>query len=217
MKKIYLGIIATFAGLSAGKLSYADAHLIPPAPNDPAGSEVHIAYESDTFTPSSGGKQLPGAAFAAPGDSYRFTLIREDKYANDSSYEIVKAIAGVHIDDYDWSRESGDTEPEWGEILINGKTMNTITIVPWDKRAPESSGLLEVTSDAEVSRLDGRLIPPYVFDVTEETKKGKWLIFKVTNIRKNGSTSVDGDAPFGSFVVNRIGYHVWYKKIRGKN
>ena len=49
------------------------------------------------------------------------------------------------------------------------------------------------------------------FDVlTEDAKKSKMLVIEVINLRKDGS--VDGDAPFGDFVVNRIGYHVWYKK-----
>ena len=64
-------------------------------------------------------------------------------------------------------------------------------------------------SDAEISG-DGPLMPPYIFELTEDAKKSKWLVFEVINLRKDGS--VDGDAPFGDFVVNRVGFHVWYKK-----
>ena len=64
-------------------------------------------------------------------------------------------------------------------------------------------------SDAEIAG-DGPLIPPYIFDLTEDVKKSKWLIVEVTNLRKDGS--VDCDTPFGDFVVNMFGYHVWYKK-----
>jgi hypothetical protein len=169
-----------------------------------------MAYECDTFTPGKPNVHLPGADLNGPGDVYRHTLIRDDKYANDPNYEVVNAGCGVHIDDYDWSKESGDKEPEWGRILVNGTPRNYGIVFPNDKREPGSSEFVEMVSDAEISAEGGRLDPPYVFDVTEDTKKSKMLVIEVINLRKDGS--VDGDAPFGDFVVNRVGYHVWYKK-----
>lgn len=212
MKNRYLSFVTSLMALTAVQFSHAAGYLLPAGPSDPAGSDIHMAYESATFTPGHTQPHLPGADLAAPGDRYRFTLIRKDQYANDPNYGVVKAIAGVHIDDYDWSKESLDSEPEWGRILINGETKHYINLFPWDKRTPESSNLLEIASDAEFSPADGDLIPPYIFDVTEETKKSQWLVFEVINLRKDGSTSVQSDSPFGDFVVNRIGYHVWYKK-----
>ena len=211
MKKICFAI--GFASLASIQLSYAASYLMPAADRDPEGSDVHIAYENDTFTPNTEGNiHLPGAALSIPGDTYKFTLLREDKYAKDPNYEIVKAIAGVHIDDYDWSKASGDAKPEWGRILINGKVVKTTPTFPWDKRSSESSELLEMVSDAEVSKSPTNLLPSYIFDVTEQAKKAKWLTFEITNTREDGSTDIEGEAAYGSFVVNRVGYHVWYKK-----
>ena len=200
-----------FFVLGAFGIAGAGSHLIPPNPErDPKGSDVHMAYECETFTPGKPNKHLPGTDLNGPGDTYRYTLIRDDEYANDPNYEIVNAVAGVHIDDYDWSKESGDREPEWGRILINGKPMKYDIIFPTDKRKPESSDFIEIVSDAEISPGGGPLMPPYIFNVTEAAKKSKKLVFEITNLRKD--RSVNGDAPFGNFVVNRIGYHVWYKK-----
>ena len=213
MKRISVLLSVMFFVLLPLGIAYAGAHFTPPGPMDPQGIEglVHMAYEVDPFTPGKPNVHVPGADLNGPGDNYRYTLIRDDKYANDPSYYIFRATAGVHIDDYDWSREYGDKEPEWGRILVNG-TPRTYLILfkKTDKREPGSSEFVEVVSDAEISAVGGSLSPPYIFDVTEDAKKSKMLIFEITNLRKDGS--VDSDAPFGSFVVNRIGYHVWYKK-----
>ena len=133
-----------------------------------------------------------------------------EKYANDPNYVILNAVAGVHVDDYDWSKASGDKNPEWGKILVNGKPMEYVIILPTDKRKPALSDFVEMVSDAEISAEGGPLMPPYIFNVTEEAKKSKLLVFEVINLRQDGS--INGDAPFGNFVVNRIGYHVWYGK-----
>ena len=196
---------------SATGLAFAGAHYTPPGPMDPKGMEtVHMAYECDTFTPGKPNVHLPGADLAYPGDMYRFTLVRDDKYANDPSYEIVRAIAGVHIDDYDASRDGGDGAPEWGRIRINGKSMTYVIMFPFDKRKPESTAFMEMISDAEISPNPKQLMPPYIFDLTELAKQSKLLTFEIINLRKDGT--VNGQAPYGNFVVNRIGYHVWYKK-----
>jgi hypothetical protein len=205
-------LCVTFFILGTAGMALGGPHLTPPGPMDPKGIEtVHMAYGCDTFNPGKPNVHLPGADLNGPGDIYRYTLIRDDKYANDPNYEIVNATAGVHIDDYDWSKESGDKEPEWGRILVNGRPMTyVIMFKETDKREPGSSEFVEMVSDAEISAEGGPLMQPYIFDVTEDAKKSKMLIFEVTNLRKDGST--DSDAPFGDFVVNRIGYHVWYKK-----
>ena len=188
----------------------AGAHLTPPGPEDPKGIEtIHMAYECDTFTPGKPNVHLPGADLAAPGDGYRYTIILNDQYADNPDYEIVQAFAGLHIDDYDAGKE-GDKAPEWGRILINGKPMKTTKIFPFDKREPQSSERLEMISDLEFSPNPKRLMPPYIFDLTELFKKDKNVVFEITNVREDGS--IDSDAPFGNFVVNRIGCHVWYKK-----
>ena len=212
MKRISVLLLVMFFVLGTTGFVLAGAHLVPPGPMDPKGMvTVHMAYEFNTFTPGKPNVHVPGADLNGPGDVYRYTLIRDDKYANDPNYEIVNAIAGVHIDDYDWSRASGDKEPEWGRIRVNGRPMTyLIMFKKTDKREPGSSEFVEMFSDAEISEEGGPLMPPYIFNVTEDAKKSKMLIFEITNLREDGS--VYGDAPFGSFVVNRIGYHVYYKK-----
>lgn len=202
--------------MSISKFAFSGAHLIPKGVTDPTDADIHIAYESDTFITGKVYKQIPGADLAAPGDNYRFTIIREDEFANNPNYEVVLAVAGVHIDDYDLQKNLKDSELEWGEILINGNPMNTIIQIPNDKREPQSSKLIEIMSDKEVSNPNGPLMPPYIFNVTKEAKLGKWLTVNITNVRKDGSRTIDGTAPFGRFVVNRVGYHVWYKKIKYK-
>jgi hypothetical protein len=210
--KRWFGSLAALC-LLFGVLSTAMAgsHEMPPNPErDPEGTAVHMAYECNTFTPGKPNTHVPGADLNGPGDMYRYTLIRDDKYANDPSYEIIKAIVGVHVDDYDWNKDSGDTKPEWGKILINGKAMEYMIVFPGDKRKPASSEFVEIVSDAEITPKGLPLMPPYIFNVLEEAKKGKTITFEVTNLRKDGS--VKGSAEFGNFVVNRIGYHVYYKK-----
>ena len=211
MKRVSMVLCVMFFVVGTAGIALAGSHYTPPGGMDPKGIDdtVHMAYECDTFTPGKPDVHLPGAALNGPGDMYRHTMIRDDKYANDPNYEIVAASAGVHIDDYDWSKESGDKEPEWGKILVNGTPREYAIRLPTDKRKPGKTDFMEMFSDAEISG-EGRLFPPYIFDLTEEAKKSKMLVFEVINLREDGS--VDGDAPFGDFVVNRVGYHVWYKK-----
>jgi hypothetical protein len=211
MKRIEMSWLVMFFVLVTAGITFAGAHYTPPGPMDPKGfgETVHMAYECDTFTPGKPNVHLPGADLKGPGDLYRYTMFRDDKYANDPNYEVVHAIVGVHIDDYDASKD-GDKEPEWGKILINGEPMNYPIIFPPDKRKPGSSEFMEMFSDIEISPNPKHLMPPYIFNVTELAKENKFLVFEIMNLRKDGT--IDGDAPFGDFVVNRIGYHVWYKK-----
>jgi hypothetical protein len=84
-------------------------------------------------------------------------------------------------------------------------------MMPFDQREPESTELLEVISDLEYSpKPKEHLWPPYIFNVTEFFKQSNTVVLEITNVRKDGS--IDTNAPFGNFVVNRIGCHVWYKK-----
>ena len=211
MKRVSMVLCVMFFIVGTAGIALAGSHYTPPGGMDPKGlgETVHMAYECDTFTPGKPNVHVPGADLAGPGDVYRYTLIRDDKYANDPNYEIVSAGAGVHIDDYDWSKESGDKKPEWGKILVNGSPRKYPIRFPTDKRKPGSTEFMEMVSDAEISG-DGPLRPPYIFNVIEDTKKSKMLVIEVINLRKDGS--VNSNAPFGNFVVNRIGYHVWYKK-----
>lgn len=197
--------------LSTANATFAGTYLVPPGPMDPKNMEtVHMAIECDTFTPGKPDVHLPGADLAGPGDVYRYTIIRDDKFAKNPNYEVFKALVGIHIDDYDASKDGGDKAPEWCRILINGKSMSNLIMLPFDKRKPESTDLLEVTSDLEYSPNPDKLWPPYIFNVTELFKQGNSVVFEITNVRKDGS--LDSNAPFGNFVVNRIGCHVWYKK-----
>lgn len=211
MKKVMVVLNVLFWVFGSVGFVLAGAHLEAPGPMDPKGIEtVHMAYENNTFTPGKPFVHLPGVDLAGPGDSYRYTIIRDDKYANDPNYEIVNAIIGVHIDDYDANKE-GDRTPEWGKILLNGKPMTTVKLLPFDTMAPQSTKILEMVSDLEFSpEPDKKLFPPYIFNVTELFKKQKDNIIEVINLRQDGS--IEGDAPFGDFVINRIGCHVWYKK-----
>ena len=63
-------------------------NLSKEAKNDPPGS-FRIFYEWDNFTPVKPNVHKPGADLQGPGDSYRFTAIRDDKWSNDPSLEVV--------------------------------------------------------------------------------------------------------------------------------
>ncbi|MFC1863225.1 hypothetical protein ACFL1Z_04645 [Thermodesulfobacteriota bacterium] len=215
MRKLYVFLSVFLLIVGSAGIALAGAHFTPPSPMDPKGIEtVHMAYECDTFTPGVPGKtanvHLPGVDLAGPGDVYRFTIIRDDAYANDPNYEVVRVIIGVHIDDYDWSKASGDMKPEWGSILIGGEPMNYVIMFPWDKRKPASSAFMEIVSDAEVSKDPKQLMPPYIFDTTALFKENQSVVIEIANLRNDGR--IGGGAQFGNFVVNRIGCHVWYKK-----
>ena len=200
-------VLFTFCTLG---IAFAGSHYVEPNPKrDPPGS-VHMAYEWENFTPGKPNVHLPGADLQGPGDSYRYTVIRDDKYANNPDYEVVNAVVGVHIDDYDWSAEKGDTKQEWGKILVDGKASKYKAILPTDKRKPGSSEFMEMISDAEITPKGRPLFPPYIFSITAEMKKSKTLVMEIVNLRKDGS--INSNAPYGNFVVNRIGVHVWYKK-----
>ena len=208
MKKAVTFSIMVFFVLGTLGIVYAGPHPMEPAKNDPPGS-FRIAYEWDNFTPGKPNVHKPGADLQGPGDSYRFTVIRDDKWANDPAYEVVQSMVGIHIDDYDWSKEAGDAKPEWGKILVNGKPAGFVIFSPVDKRKPASSEFLEIVSDPEISP-EGASIPPYIFVITEEMKKSKSVTIEIINLRKDGS--INSNAPYGNFIVNRIGCHVWYKK-----
>ena len=210
MKRTVVLLSVMFFVLIPFGIAFGGAYVMPPSERDPKGTEVHIAYEHATFTPGKPNVILPGAELNGPGDIYRYTLIRDDKYANDPNYVILDAVVAVHIDDYDWSKESGDGKPEWGKILVNGKPMEYVIALPTDKRKPALSDFIEMVSDAEITPEGRSLFPPYIFNVTEEAKKSKVLVIEVINLRKDGS--INGDAPFGNFVVNRFGHRVWYGK-----
>jgi hypothetical protein len=208
MKKALTLSFITFFVLGTLGIVYAASYPAPPAKNDPPGS-FRIFYEWDNFTPGKPNVQKPGADLQGPGDSYRFTVIRNDKWSNDPSLEVVRAMIGVHINDYDWSKESGDAKSEWGKILINGSPAQFVIFSPVDKRKPGSSEFLEIAGDEEISP-EGAEIPPYIFFVTDEMKKSKSVTVEIINLRSDGTTN--SNAPYGNFVVNRVGTHVWYKK-----
>ena len=212
MKKTGMALFVIIFVLAALGTAGAASFEMPLNPErDPKGTDVHMAYEWATFDPGPPMKLQPGAYLGGPGDSYRYTIIMDDKHANNPDYEILNAVVGVHIDDYDWSKESGDAKPEWGSILVNGKPMEYPILFPSDKRKPGSSGYVEIVSDPEISAEGGPLMPPYIFNITGILKRGEQVVIEVTNLRKGGSV-YDKDAPFGDFVINRIGSHVWYKK-----
>lgn len=159
----------------------------------------------------------PGTHLNAPGDTYRYTFLIDDKYSqNPDKYQVHNALIGVHILDTDWNAVTGDTKLEWGRILINGKTQNWI--VPSflkgsdyrDAHKPKNSGLYEMVDDYEIG--NGKPIPAYIFDVTSLIKQeGNMLTIEVTNLREDGS--VDSDAPYGEFSVLRVGFHLnWIEK-----
>lgn len=211
MQRIGISALTMVFILALTGAVFAGSHLMPQGhPIAPEGTDAHYAYEWDTFTPGKPNVQVPGAALAGPGDMHRYTVIIDDKYANDPNYEIIRAVLGVHIDDYDASREGGDGKPEWGSIIINGKVMSCMVANSEGKRTPQTMKFMEIVSDAEVSPNPKRLSPPYVYTITDLVKQSKTLVVETTNLREDGT--IDSNAPFGDFVVNRIGVHVFYKK-----
>jgi hypothetical protein len=208
-------IFITLLVLGTMGTAYAGSFPAPPSKADPPGS-FRIFYEWDNFfpgesdtTPGKSDVHKPGADLQGPGDAYRYTVMRDDQYGDNPNYEVVRAMIGIHIDDYDWNRESGDGKPEWGKILINGQPAKALKFSPVDPREPALTDFVEIVGDEEISP-KGAFIPPYIFMVTDEFKNSKSLTVEIVNLRKDGS--VDGTAPYGDFVVNRIGAHVWYKK-----
>ena len=208
MKKAVTFSLMVFFVLCSIGIVYAASYPAPPDKNDPPGS-FRIFYEWDNFIVGKPNVHKPGADLQGPGDSYRFTVIRNDKWANDPSLEVVQSMIGVHIDDYDWSKAGGDSKPEWGKILVNGKPAQYVIFSPVDKRKPDSSEFMEIVGDEEISP-EGAEIPPYIFVITDEMKKSKSVTIEIINLRSDGTTN--SNAPYGNFIVNRVGCHVWYKK-----
>lgn len=202
MKRLVMILCVMFFVVGTAGIAFAGAHYTPPGPMDPKGvKSIHYAYENATFTPGEKGKNVqPGLDLAQPGDSYRYTIVLDDKCSNDPKYAIHSAIIGIHIDDT-------DKVDKWAKILIDGKTVTFKPFLPFDKRGPIPSGLIKVISDKEFSPGE-RMMPPYILNVTDLMKKNKKIVIEITNLRKDGS--IDGNAPFGSFIINRIGCHVYY-------
>jgi hypothetical protein len=211
MKRFSLLLSMMFVLFGYFGLVCAEPIIHAPSEWDPPNTEAHLAYEWATYVPDSA--LLPGADLNAPGDMIRHTIMIDDKYSKDPNYKILKVEVGVHIDDYDWSKGSGDQKPEWGSIRVNGRPMMNVIYSPDDKRKAESSIFMEIVSDVEMSP-EGKAWPSYVFEWTgkslAEAVKKKSFVVEVKNLRKDGS--VDSDAAFGNFVVNRMGLHVYYGK-----
>ena len=171
----------------------------------PLPGESHVPYEMATFKPPKG-PQMPGIHLNAPGDTYRFTYIINDKYSKDPSYFINRATFGLHILDPEYTKESGDGPKEWGRILINGKprAMSGRSFGAKGLKKGEIKDFMEIASDPEAKGA-----PPYIYPVLDLVKGGK-LVLEVINVRKDGS--IDGNAPFGDFMVLRGGLHLYWKK-----
>ena len=133
MKKVVIFSLAVFFILGTMGMSFAASYKAPPADNDPPGS-FRIFYEWDNFIPGKPNVHKPGADLQGPGDSYRYTIIRDDEWSNDPTLEVVRSMVGIHINDYDWSKENGDAKPEWGKILVNGQPAKFVIFSPLDKR-----------------------------------------------------------------------------------
>ena len=172
----------------------------PPGPG-----ESHVPYEMAVFKPPKG-PQGPGTHLNAPGDTYRFTYIINDKYSKDPSYFINRAAFGVHILDPEYSKASGDGPQEWGRILIDGKprALSENSFAAKGLKKGEIKDFMEIASDPEAKGS-----PPYIYNVIDFVKDGT-LVLEVINVRKDGS--IDGDAPFGDFILLRAGLHLYWKK-----
>ena len=62
----------------------------------PKPGESHVPYEMAVFK-APDGPQGPGTHLNAPGDTYRFTYIINDKYSKDPNYVLKRTGFGVHI------------------------------------------------------------------------------------------------------------------------
>lgn len=188
----------------------ADTVAIKEAPDpswDPAGSDVHMAYEWSTFDPAAPEAHAPGAVLSAPGDSYSYTVLMVDEYAGNLDYEILRAIIGVHIDD----STPGAPTQKWGSILINGKAYPFMVMnAAKDKRTAKPTDHVEIISDATLTGNPGSSTPPYIYNVQDILEAGQDVRVTITNLNAQGAP--DRSAAFSGFVVNRIGAHVWYKK-----
>jgi hypothetical protein len=61
-----------------------------------AKKDIPISYEMPVFV-SDKEPQKPGTHLNAPGDTYSYTFIIDDKYSSDPNLYIKNAILGVHI------------------------------------------------------------------------------------------------------------------------
>jgi hypothetical protein len=203
-------VMTVFFIVSLTGTAFSEGYLIPLGKKDPKGTVAHMAYEWDNLI-IKGKEEIhkPGADLQGPGDTYRYTIIIDNEYHGNPNYKILKAVIGIHIDDYDWIKGSGDTKPEWGKILINGSPAKFLVISPRDKRKPASSEFMEIAGDEEISP-PNRLIPPYVFNVKDIIQNNDTVTIEIVNLREDGSTN--SDAPYGNFIVNRVGSHIYYGK-----
>lgn len=199
--------ITMVLGVSVGACAETHAYLEEPDPSwDPVDSEVHMAYEWATFNPAAPAEHGPGAVLSGPGDMYRYTVLRDDKYAGNPEYEVVRALLGVHID----ASKPDNPGKKWGRITINGTAYPYVVKSKKDTRQPKATDFVAIISDAELTGSPGSSTPPFIYDVTELIARGENVTVEITNLREDGA--VNGTAPFGGFIVNRIGAHVWYKK-----
>jgi len=209
MKTIFVYVAVCMVTVFTSSSVFADTVSIKADPDptwDPVGSDVHMAYEWATYNPAVPTEHAPGAVLSGPGDSYSYTVVRNDTYAANPDYEVLRAIIGVHIDDSDIKSPN----KKWGSILVNGKALPFMIMGDKDKRTAVPTDMVEIISDAKLTGQPGSSVPPYIFDVKPILDAGKEVRVTVTNLRSDGS--LDSDAAFGGFIVNRIGAHVWYKK-----
>lgn len=176
-------------------------------------------YEMAVFNPPKD-VQDPGTHLMAPGDTYRYTFYTNPEYVNHPTKELKSAFAGVHFIDHDYDAEKGDQFPEWARVTFNGKPMMWYVpdmLKPMGYREgqePYSSEFFEVESEEE-AHPSGRM-PAYLFDlmpIADEIKAGK-LVVEITNLRSDGTDhTVESDAPFGDFIMLRVGNHFYWGDI----
>jgi len=175
-----------------------------------ASGKYHVAQEMPIYNAAEK-QQRAGIPLNAPGDHYRYSYLIDNQYANNTNFVLEKATIGVHILDADYQADTGDMQPEWGQILLNGRAHHWIHYpAAKDYRLdekPELTSLIEIVSDDETSGM-----PPYIFDVTQLLKiqKNK-LVLDITNLREDGE--IEGDAAFGDFTILRAGLHLYYKQV----
>ncbi len=199
--------IALLAAVTTSAIAETVAHRMEKDPGwDPADSDQHVAYEWSTFDVQNPAAHAPGAVLSAPGDMYSYTVLMADEFALDPDYEIVRASIGIHIDDSDPSNPGR----KWGRIEVNGAVHPFVIFSKNDTRTPSDTDLVEIISDATLTGRPGSSMPPYIFDIKQELDAGRNVRISIINLRQDGT--LDSEAPFGGFVVNRVGAHVWYKK-----
>ena len=202
MRRLSVLILAVFVIIGMTVFAGAQPKALP--------GESWVPVEMAVFKPPIG-PQEPGTHLNAPGDTYRYTYVLTNQYAMDPSYVVSRASIGIHIIDPEYTKETGDGPKEWGRITLDGKPYVWELSARNKKKGyrrgdkPELTNLVEMKSDPET--ISGS--PPYIFDVKRLLKDNK-LVLEITNLRKDGS--IDGDAPYGDFIVLRAVLHVFYKK-----